>query len=116
MAKASTKRAAADLDADEQLEALKALANPIRLQFLRWLRDPDGEFAAWEPIADRHEVGVCVSHLQAKSGLAQSTVSGYMATLERAGLVRSTRVGRWTHYQRDEARIRALVHALDQGL
>lgn len=39
---------------------------------------------------------------QAKTGLAQSTVSAYMAVLERAGLVRSTRVGKWTHYRRDE--------------
>jgi len=68
---------------------------------MRWLEDPDGEFAQWEPIADRQEFGVCVSHLQAKSGLAQSTISSYMAVLERAGLVRSTRIGKWTHYKRD---------------
>ena len=82
--------------------ALKALANPARLQIVNWLKDPDGEFAEWEPIADRQEYGVCVSHLQAKSGLAQSTISAYMATLERAGLVRSTRIGKWIHYKRDE--------------
>lgn len=87
----------------DMVEALKALANPARLQIMNWLRDPHGEFTQWEPIADRDEVGVCVSHLQAKSGLAQSTVSSYMATLERAGLVRSTRIGKWIHYKRNEA-------------
>lgn len=94
------------LSAAELLDALKALANPVRLQIMEWLRDPEGEFAEYEPIADRIEVGVCASHIQAKSGLAQSTISSYMATLERAGLVRSTRVGKWTHYKRDEARLR----------
>ena len=89
-------------DLDDAVEALKALANPARLQIMNWLGDADGEFAQWEPIADRQEFGVCVSHLQAKSGLAQSTISSYMATLERAGLVQSTRIGKWTHYKRDE--------------
>ncbi|MFI7636902.1 ArsR/SmtB family transcription factor [Nonomuraea sp. NPDC049400] len=46
-----------------------------------------------------------------KCGLAQSTVSSYMTTLERAGLVQSTRVGKWTHYKRDEARIRRVAEA-----
>lgn len=53
-----------------------------------------------------------MSHIQAKTGLAQSTVSAYMASLERAGLVRSTRIGKWTHYRRDEQRISELVDAL----
>ena len=86
-------------------EALKALANPARLQLMQWLREPVESFAEFEPIADRETVGVCVTHLQAKSGLAQSTVSSYMTTLERAGLVTSTRVGKYTHYRRDETRI-----------
>lgn len=94
------------LPADELLDALKALANPVRLQIMGWLRDAETEFAKYEPIADRTEVGVCVSHIQAKSGLAQSTISSYLATLERAGLVSSTRVGKWTHYKRNDALMR----------
>lgn len=39
-----------------------------------------------------------------------------MATLERAGLVRSTRVGKWTHYPRDEERIAWLVEELRGGV
>jgi DNA-binding transcriptional ArsR family regulator len=79
---------------------------------MEWLRDPERDFADYDPIADRTEVGICVSHIQAKTGLAQSTISSYMATLERAGLVRSTRVGKWTHYKRDDARIRLVSRAL----
>lgn len=99
-------------DVEGAVEALKALANPTRLQIMTWLKDPHREFAEWEPIADRDEFGVCVSHLQAKSGLAQSTISSYMATLERAGLVRSTRIGRWTHYKRDEHTMSRLAEVL----
>jgi DNA-binding transcriptional ArsR family regulator len=103
---------AEDLDPGEALAALKALANPERLAIMTWLQDPVTEFADYEPIADRREVGVCGSHIQAKSGLAQSTVSTYMSVLERAGLVRSTRVGKWTHYRRDEDRMRQVSRAL----
>lgn len=96
----------------DAVEILKALANPARLQIMNWLRDPHREFAEWEPIADRDEVGVCVSHLQAKSGLAQSTVSSYMTILERAGLVRSTRIGKWIHYRRNEDAMSRLAEML----
>ncbi|WP_042432103.1 ArsR/SmtB family transcription factor [Streptacidiphilus anmyonensis] len=99
-------------DLTSLLEALKALANPVRLQVLQWLREPERNFPVEPEVTDPRAVGVCVSHIQAKSGLAQSTVSAYMAVLERAGLVRSTRVGKWTHYRRDEERIAALVEEL----
>jgi ArsR family transcriptional regulator len=105
------------LDTSAQLlDVFKALANPVRLQVLQWLRDPDLHFPPDQAIADQHEVGVCVSHIQAKTGLAQSTVSAYMASLQRAGLVRSTRVGKWTHYRRDEERIAQLVDVLGRSL
>lgn len=98
------------------VRALRALANPVRLQLLSWLREPERHFALEGAIADPAEVGVCVTHIQARAGLAQSTVSAYLAELERAGLVRSTRVGKWTHYRRDEQRIAQLVAALGQTL
>jgi DNA-binding transcriptional ArsR family regulator len=96
--------------------ALRAISNPIRLQILQWLREPREHFSFAEPLADPDEVGVCVSHIQAKAGLAQSTVSAYMAELQRAGLVHGTRVGKWTHYKRDEQRIAELVDGLGQAL
>ena len=99
---------------DDLVDVLKALANPTRLQIMQWLKEPVESFADYEPIADRRTVGVCVTHLQAKSGLAQSTISSYLSTLERAGLVTSTRVGKWTHYRRDDAQIERLV--TDLGL
>lgn len=93
--------------------ALRALSNPVRMQLLAWLREPARHFVLDGAIADPDEVGVCVTHIRAKLGLAQSTVSAYMAELERAGLVRSTRIGKWTHYRRDEERIADVVSALE---
>ncbi|MFI8193262.1 ArsR/SmtB family transcription factor [Streptomyces sp. NPDC085946] len=104
--------ATAELDSGDLIEMFKALGNPARLQIMQWLKDPEAHFGAYEPIADRRSVGVCVTHIQAKTGLAQSTVSSYMSTLERAGLVRPTRVGKWTHYRRDEERLARLAQAI----
>ncbi|WP_433256292.1 ArsR/SmtB family transcription factor [Streptosporangium sp. CA-135522] len=105
------------LSSDPDLvDVLRALANPVRLQLLSWLREPERHFSLEGAIADPVEVGVCVSHIQAKVGLAQSTVSAYMAELQRAGLVRATRVGKWTHYKRDEQRIAQLVATLGRTL
>ncbi|MGV4983849.1 ArsR/SmtB family transcription factor [Streptomyces sp. NRAIS4] len=98
------------------VNALRALSNPIRLQMLRWLREPERHFPMETAVGDPAEVGVCVSHIKAKAGLAQSTVSAYMAELQRAGLVRATRVGKWTHYKRNERRIADLVAELGQTL
>jgi ArsR family transcriptional regulator len=100
----------------ELISALRALSNPVRLQLLLWLREPERHFALEGAIADPGEVGVCVSHIQARVGLAQSTVSAYMAELQRAGLVQATRVGKWTHYKRDEQRIGELVAVLGETL
>lgn len=98
------------------VRALRAIANPARLEILFWLRDPAANFPPEQAIADPLEVGVCVSHIQAKSGLAQATVSAYLAELQRAGLLQATRIGKWTHYRRDEERIAELVEALGRTL
>ncbi|MFI7688608.1 ArsR/SmtB family transcription factor [Nonomuraea sp. NPDC049655] len=100
----------------ELSDALRALANPTRLQLLTWLREPERHFSLEGAIADPVEVGVCVTHIQARVGLAQSTVSAYLSELQRAGLVRATRVGKWTHYKRDERRIAQLVATLSRTL
>jgi DNA-binding transcriptional ArsR family regulator len=88
----------------------------LRLQLLSWLRDPERNFPLEGAIADPAEVGVCVSHIQARIGLAQSTVSAYMADLERAGLVKSTRVGKWAHYKRDEQHVAEFIALLGRTL
>jgi len=84
----------------DQVEIFKALSNKTRLQILYWLKDPEHNFP--EQIENGFEAGVCVGQIQRKAGLTQSTVSEYLSVLQRAGLVKSTRVGQWTYYQRNE--------------
>jgi DNA-binding transcriptional ArsR family regulator len=99
---------------DDLLEVCKALANPTRLQIMGWLRDPAEHFA---PQADPIEqVGVCVKQIQEKAGISQSTASQFMAALQRARLVESTRIGQWTYYRRNDARIAGLAELLGQSL
>jgi ArsR family transcriptional regulator len=104
----------ADSQLDELLEVCKALANPTRLQIMGWLRDPAEHFA---PQADpMEEVGVCVKQIQEKAGISQSTASQFMAVLQRARLVESTRIGQWTYYRRNDDRIAALPELLKGSL
>jgi DNA-binding transcriptional ArsR family regulator len=90
---------------------LKALSNPTRLQILEWLADPRASFGSQE-VGDFDQDGVCVSLIQKKAGLSQSTTSQFLAVLSRAGLVRSTRIGQWTYFRRDEDAIRRFTSAL----
>lgn len=91
---------------DDLALVFKALSNPTRVAILRWLKDPS-DFPA--QLAPAEEVGVCLKHIQARAGVSQSTASQYMATLQGAGLVTSTRVGQWTHYKRVDERIQGLA-------
>ncbi len=102
------------VDDDALLLAFKALSNPTRLHILRWLKDPSANFPPQDHPAA--EVGVCLKHIQAKADVSQSTASQFMATLQRAGLVTSQRIGPWTHYKRDEKRIREVSSALGSAV
>lgn len=90
----------------EHLEIFKALSNKTRLEILDWLKEPENNFPGQEAAGFKH--GVCVGQIQQKAGLTQSTVSDYLSILQRAGLVKSTRIGQWTYYQRNEEAFKAL--------
>lgn len=89
------------------IEVFKTLSNPHRWQILLWLQAPQQHFAELaaqserEPHPDADEYDICVGAIASKSGLAQSVVSGYLAALKNAGLVRSRRLGQWTYYRYD---------------
>ena len=95
-------------------EALTALNNPIRRKILIWLKDRSN----FPPPLPEHEGvdGVCVGYIQEKAGLSQSTISGYMALLKRAGLVSAERHGQWTFYRRQEDAIRLFLAGLEADL
>ncbi|MES2317439.1 MAG: helix-turn-helix transcriptional regulator [Pseudomonadota bacterium] len=97
-----------------QIDAIhKALANPVRRDILHWLKEPQVHFAHQQhPL----ELGVCAGLIDARSGLSQSTVSAHLATLQRAGLVHSQRVGQWIYYKRNEDTIQAFLDHMNQGL
>jgi DNA-binding transcriptional ArsR family regulator len=96
------------------LEVCKALANPTRLKIMGWLRDPAAHFQP-QPLTFE-DVGVCVKQIQEKAGISQSTASQFMAVLQRAGLVESTRVGQWTYYRRNASRIAQLAESFGRDL
>lgn len=91
----------------------KALANPVRRQILQWLKEPQQYFAGQELPLD---MGVCAGLIDRQLGLSQSTVSAHLATLQKAGLVTTKKVGQWSFFKRDEAAIQAFLEQLQQGL
>ncbi|MGI4845323.1 MAG: ArsR/SmtB family transcription factor [Janthinobacterium lividum] len=91
----------------------KALANPVRRQILQWLKDPHQHFAEQEHPLD---MGVCCKLIDQRTGLSQSTVSAHLATLHKAGLVSTRRVGQFIFFQRNEEVIQAFLDQLNDGL
>ena len=91
----------------------KALANPVRREILVWLKEPEVYFSEQ---AFSLENGVCAGQIDARCDMSQSTVSAHLATLHKAGLVSSKRVGQWIFFKRDEAVIQAFLDQLRNSL
>ncbi|RKP47723.1 ArsR/SmtB family transcription factor [Pararobbsia silviterrae] len=91
----------------------KALANPVRREILHWLKEPQCFFPE-----QTHSVanGVCAGAIDGRCGLSQSTVSAHLATLQRAGLVTTQRIGQWVYFKRNEETIQAFLTQLNEGL
>lgn len=102
---------------DDQ-DTFSALSNPARRKILAWMREragAPGQGASNQ--GGRAAAGeVCVSEIQRETNLSQSTVSAYMAALERAGLVTAERRGQWTFFRRDERAIAAFARKIAQEL
>ena len=94
-------------------DILKAIAHPLRRQILHWLKEPERYFA------EQHhslENGVCAGQIDQRAGLSQSTVSAHLATLQRAGLITTRKVGQWHFFKRNETAIDAFVARLAKQL
>ena len=101
------------------IEISKALSNESRLNILKWLKDPIVNFPPQGGCLDTPvdlKGGVCVSSIQAKAGISQSTVSNYLDILQRAGLLLSERHGKWTYFRRNEETIQAFSEYIGQEL
>lgn len=97
----------------DKMEILKALAHPVRVSFLEWMREPEQHFCDQ---AHPLEMGICANQFEKKCGLSQSTVSAHLATLEKAGLLKTNRVGQWAFYRRDEDNIASFLNDLKSTL
>ncbi len=78
----------------DQAAALKALADPVRLQIVAFLHSPKARRCTF---ADR----VCACDLEGLLGLSQPAVSHHMRLLVAAGLVHAEKNGRWMYYSLD---------------
>ena len=97
------------------VEISKALSNPVRVHILDWLKNPEKNFPPHKELG-HFNYGVCLVFIKNKADLSQSTISQYMAQLEKANLVISTRIGKWTYFKRDEKNIKKYIYSLHQKL
>ena len=95
--------------------AFKAVASPIRLQVLAWLRDPVAHFPP-QTDGDLVTDGVCADYLRNKLGLAASTTSRHLGLLTDAGFLVATRKRGWTFYRRDESTIDRFAQEVRRAL
>jgi ArsR family transcriptional regulator len=97
------------------VQALRALANPKRLQILEWLKAPRSHFPPQRD-GDLVDDGVCGLLIAAKLRVSQPTASEHLRVLAHAGLIRGKRIKKWTFYRRDEARIRKVKRVLAEKI
>lgn len=93
---------------DEKLiEALKAIADPMRLKILRLLKQ-EGLCSIGK------DEGLCGRDIEEQVKLSQSTISHHMSILTTAGLVHAEKQGLWMWYRRNEKALHALTSALGE--
>jgi ArsR family transcriptional regulator, arsenate/arsenite/antimonite-responsive transcriptional repressor len=80
-------------------EVFRALGDPIRLELL-------AHVAAYGPI--------CVCHLEEALPYKQPRISKHLATLKRAGLVRSRREGTWVYYELNDEMLDVATEFVEQ--
>ena len=102
-----------------ELEIFKALSNPIRLNIIKWLKEPQNNFPPQGlpvPEGNRFDRSVCVGSICEKTQISQSTISHYLDMMQRAGLLESRRFGKWTYYRRNERNISRLSEFIRNSL
>lgn len=85
------------MESDRVIDGLGALAHPTRLALFRLLA-----------VSEEAE-GLAAGDIAARLGIAPSTLSHHLATLERPGLIRCTRQQRHLLYAVNPPVIRSLV-------
>lgn len=80
------------LPPDTLASRLKALADPVRLAMLEFLRQPVKSCCVQDD-------GVCACDFETFLGLSQPTISHHMKLLVQAGFVNAEKRGRWVYYE-----------------
>ncbi|MGE7603425.1 ArsR/SmtB family transcription factor [Peribacillus sp. NPDC097675] len=99
----------------DHLLIFKALSNEKRQLILQWLKNPEENFIHQQHDGQFND-GVCVGSIQEKAGLAQSVISSYLDMMQKAGLLESKRIGKWTYYRRNEQVIQELGEFIKKEL
>jgi len=89
------------MDLRTATEIGKCLSNKVRVQIMEWLKEPETNFPPHETLKHFND-GVCVTYIQEKAGLSQSTISTYLNNMEKCGLLILTRHGKWSYLKRNE--------------
>ena len=99
-------------------QVYKALSNELRRDILMWLKHPEDNFPKMEhlPESEQGKGYICVSCIQDKAQMTQSTISSYLMVLKSSGLLESKRIGQWTYYKRDEQYIKSVIEHLTETL
>jgi ArsR family transcriptional regulator len=82
------------------LAAFKALADPVRIELLRFLRAQRGP--------------TCVCDIVDRFDKSQPTISHHLKVLREAGLVTQSRVGIWAFYAPDPSGLTELGEVVDE--
>jgi ArsR family transcriptional regulator len=85
-----------------------------RLDILEWLKDPAAHFPP-QRHGDLVEDGVTASAVARKLGVRRSVAETHLGLLADIGLLRTRRIGRRTHYRRDEMRIAEVARMFEKG-
>lgn len=94
---------------------MKAVASPVRLDILHYLKDPTSNFPA-QVDGDLVHDGVCADFIREKLNIAAATASRHLTLLTDAGLLIALRKKGWTFYRRDEKAIQRFVNHLRSEL
>jgi len=103
------------MDSNEVLRINKVLSNKTRLSILKWLKNPEVNFPHNQELGHFND-GVCGQFIQDKSGLSQPTISHYLSSMEKAGLLKAIRHGKWTYFKRNEMIIRDYANSVYKEL
>lgn len=85
----------------DRSDQIKALASESRMEILRLLDDPTGNFGH-QNSADPAEIGVCMNLIAERLGVSQPTTSRHIDLLRRAGFIAIRRQQKWSYCSRDE--------------